>query len=453
MKIHPHDLVLQEFAASFPEDREECLEHLIECPDCRGRLRRLLHFRPYDLASKVVPLQRSQKTPADYDPSLDRISRSLRRIQSGYQKERAEAPGLFAELCRHTLERRPLLIRNSSRFHTWGFCELLLRHSAEQTFHRAALGESWAFLALEVLDHLDPSYYGAEAIEDLRARAWAYVANARRVKADFRGSEEAFALALASLRRGSLDPMDRAVLFDLQASLRRAQRRFDQALGLLRRAFRIFLGLGEKSLASQVLIKISTVHSIAGEPERSIPFLYQALPLIDPSREPRLLLSAWHNLVNSLTDAGRFMEAQKLLAKTRPLYREFRQAPVQNRLKWTEGKIACGLGQHQQAETLLLSARDGFLVEDAAYETALVSLDLAYLYAGQGRTDELKRLAREMMPIFTSRRIHREALAALAFWRQAVEAEKAGLQLATEVATYLKRAQHDPELRFERPQE
>ena len=61
---------------------------------------------------------------------------------------------------------------------------------------------------------------------------------------------------------------------------------------------------------------------------------------------------------------------------------------------------------------------------DAAYDTALVSLDLASLYAEQGRMAELKRIAEEMVPFFSSRQIHREALAALDYWRQAVEAER-----------------------------
>jgi tetratricopeptide (TPR) repeat protein len=451
VKIHPHDVVLQEFAASFPEDRRECLEHLIECLDCRNRLQEFLHSRPSDLAAKVIPLQR-QQVPGNYDLGLDRISRSLRHIQSAYEKERAEAPGLFSELSQHTLEKRALLARNSPRFHTWGLCELLLRRSEEQNFSSAATGENLALLALEVLDRLDPAYYGAEALEDLRARAWAYVANSRRVKADFRGAEEAFALAFASLKRGTSELMDRAVLLDLQASLLRAQRRFGEALSTLRRAARIFVNLGEKHLAGQVLVKMSTVHNIAGDPERAIHFLYQALDLIDTARAPRLLLSARHNLIAYLSESGRFMEAQKLLARTRPLYRQFLQPSVQNRLKWLEGKIAGGLGQNEHAESLLLAARGGFLTEDAAYETALVSLDLAALYAEQGRTDELKRLAEEMMPIFSSRKIHREALAALAFWKHAVEAEKVGLDLVTKVASFLERAQHDPELRFERPE-
>ncbi len=390
--------------------------------------------------------------PANYDPVLDGAAKSLRRIQSAYEKERAEAPGLFSELLEHSLEKRPLLVRNSSRFHTWALGELLLQHSEEQNFHDAPLGESLALLALDLLECLDPVCYGAEALEGLRARSWAYVASSRRVKADLRGAEEAFALAYAALKRGTQEPMDRAVLLDLQASLLRAQRRFDKALSRLRRAATIFLELGEKHQAGRVLISMSIVHHEAGEIEKAIPVLYEAAKLIDPVREPRLLLIAWHNLIDDLTEIGQFMEAQKLLVRTKALYQQFPQSRFRNSRQWVEGKIARGLGQREQAEMYLLSARDGLLRESAAYDVALVSLDLASLYAEQGRMNELKRIAAEMLPIFSSLQIHREALAALAFWRRAVEAEKAGLEVVTGVASFLKRARHNPDLRFERPE-
>jgi len=450
MKTHPHDLLLQEFAATLTGDPQEVLEHLIACTSCQRRLKGLLHPLPSALADKVVPLERRSALPPDYDPGLDRISRGLGRIESSFHRERAEASGLFAELSQHPAEKRPLLVRNCPRFHTWGLCELLLRRSREQIFHNAALGEGLALLSLEVLDRLDASCYGEEAVEDLRARAWAYVANSRRVKADLRGSEEAFALAFASLRRGAQEPMDRAVLLDLRASLLRAQRRFPDALRCLRRAIGIFLELGEGHRAGRSLLSMSTVHHFAGALEKAVPVLYQALELIDPSREPRLLLIAWHNLMDDLAEMGRFMEAQKLLVKARPLYQQFSQTWSRNR-KWLEGKIARGLGQRAQAEALFLAARDGFLVEGSAYDTALVSLDLASLYAEQGRMAELKRVAEEMVPIFSSRQIHREALAALTYWRQAIDAETACLDL-TGVASFLKRARHDPALRFEKPE-
>ena len=138
--------------------------------------------------------------------------------------------------------------------------------------------------------------------------------------------------------------------------------------------------------------------------------------------------------------------------KARPLYKRFVQPWSRNPAKWLEGQIARGLGQQDQAKALFREAREGFLQANAAYSTALVSLDLASLYVEQGRMTELKRIAEEMVPTTSlSRQIHREALAALDYWRQAVEAEQVCAALVAGVASFLKKAQHNPELRFQVP--
>jgi hypothetical protein len=147
-------------------------------------------------------------------------------------------------------------------------------------------------------------------------------------------------------------------------------------------------------------------------------------------------------------DSGRFPEAQAAYRAARPLYRSFPDAWTQNRRKWVKGRITRGLGQLRQAEALFLAAREGFLAEGIPYDTALVSLEIALLYVEQGRTAELKQLAVEMVPIFSSRHIHREALAALSFLQQALAGEAVATEVVARVADYLKRAEHDPELRF-----
>jgi hypothetical protein len=118
---------------------------------------------------------------------------------------------------------------------------------------------------------------------------------------------------------------------------------------------------------------------------------------------------------------------------------------------WLKGRIARGLGQHLEAEALLVAARARFLAEEIPYDAASVSLDLAVLYAEQRRTAELKKLAAEMLPIFTAWQIHREALAALMFLKQAVDAEQLTVQTAVGVAQFLRRAEVDPNLKFEAP--
>lgn len=425
MKIHPPDQRLRKLLQADKDTADPVNEHVSGCTRCRRRLEEL---------------RERQETYAAYDAALATNTRRLNELQTAYEKERTEAKGLVAELTRHPVERRRILIRNNPRFHTWGVFEHLLDTSRQETSRDPQFGEEMARLALDLSDHLEASIYGSEAIEDLRARAWAYAGNACRVRFDFRRAEEAFDRALVHLQQGSREPWERAVYLDLRASLLRAQRRFPEAMRLLNRALVLFLSIGDRHRAGRTLINMDNVLHRAGQPDKGIPLLYRALDLIDPAQEPQLLLAAQHNLIDNLADAGRYMEAQRLLIQARPLYRRSDDPGHLIRLRWVEGKIVRGLGQPEKAQALLLAARAGFAARDEAYEVALVSLDLAGLYADQGRGAEMKELAEEMVPIFSSRQIHREALAALSLWRQAVLAETAGAELAAQVASAIKRS-------------
>lgn len=446
MKIHPNELILEEFLLSLSRQHLEVVEHLVGCSRCRRRFQGLVRQRSLTKMADVLPWS---PRPTEYGPALAESGQVLLNRERAMGKERAEAPSLFVELMRYPAEQRELLVQNSSRFHTWGIFELLIERSLEVEINHPAKGEELGLLALRLSEHLDAGYYGETLIEDLRARAWAYIGNSFRLRSDLQKADETFATAYGHLRRGTQDPLERAILLDLEASLRRDQRRFEQAFKLLRRAVAIFLQSDQGHRAGRSLVNISTVHHYAGDPEGGIPILFQAIELVDPEQEPRLLLCARHNLIDDLAEAGRFLEAQKLYRETRPLYRSFPDAWSQNRRKWVKGKISHGLGQVELAESLFLAARDGFIQEGIPFDTALVSLELAVLYAEQGRMADLKRLTEEMVPIFSSLHIHREALAALAYLKQAVESERVSLALVNGVAAYLRRAQHDPALRFE----
>ncbi|HEV7509912.1 MAG TPA: hypothetical protein VGS07_33880 [Thermoanaerobaculia bacterium] len=444
MKIHPHDDVLEDLLLSLDSGHLAVLRHLQWCTYCRSRLA----YLPREANAEAAAAGAGEASA--YEIALAETARAVADCEADLERERDAAPGLFLELLEHSSDRQEALLgEGATRFHTWGVFELLVERSLEVTIQDPAHGETLGLLSLRLSDHLDATRYGAERIADLRARAWAYIGNSRRMRFDFAAAEEAFLTAHARLKEGTKDSLERAILLDLRASLRRAQRRFDDALRLLGRAVAIFLEAGERHRAGRSLVKMSTVHHHAGDPAAGIPLLHQALDLIDPEREPRLLLCARHNLIDYNAEIGRFVEAQKLYREARPLYRSFNEPWVQNRRSWVRGKIARGLGQIKQAETRFLATRDGFVKEGIPYDTALVSLELALLYAEQGRTEELKRLAADMVPIFTSRHIHREALAALTFLQQAVEAEHASLDLVVRVANFLRKAEHDPELRFE----
>ena len=437
MKIHPSEAMLEDILQRVGEERRETLFHVLHCSYCQSRF----HYLP----RMAEPAEEGGgEYEAAFQAGLEMI---VSRVPL-FEKERAEAPALMVELMEQDAERWEDLLRRSPRFQTWGLLDLLIERSWETAVRDPLYSEELGRLALALSESLEPSLYGEPLIEDLRARAWAFIGNSRRIRSDLQGAAQAFGNAAVHLVKGTGDRQEEAVVLDLVSSLKRDQRQFKEAEDLLRQAVSIFLQLGDRHRAGRSLVKLSTVYEHSSRPELSIPVLYQALDLIDSSEHPRLYLCARHNLATNLADSGQFSEAWRLYQQTRQLYRDFAEPWVQNRRKWVRAKIVWGLGHAQHAEKLFLSARDGFVAEGIPYDTALISLELATLYAEQGRTAELKRLAEEMVPIFASRQIHREALAALAFFRQAVEAEAASVEVVGRVASFLKRAQNDPALRF-----
>jgi tetratricopeptide (TPR) repeat protein len=458
LKIHPSDFLLEEVLFYLDGEQQVLMRHLASCCHCRTRLGHLsgkhrarqTSARPMGVALTVRAAGLSNR-PSDFDygPAIERSERRyLERVQA-LNQERAEAPALISELLAVPSEKRRLLLANSSRLQTWGVYELLIERSWGLRAVRRTESEDLAKLALELSGHLDSSYYSAELIEDLRARAWAYIANLRRIAADLEGAEQAFQISYTHLKRGTREPIERAVFLDLKASLRGAQRQFHDAIRLLRRVVTIFLHAGDEHRAGKSLVNLAAIYANAGQVEDGIPLLRKALPLIDPGQDERVLLCAWHNLIDDLAMLGRFIEAQGLYRKARPLYRRNKDVDLELRRLWVKGKIERGLGQDESAEALFVEARKGFLAENFGFEAALVSLELAMLFAEQERTAELKQLAAEMLPIFTSRHIHREALAALMFFKQAMEAERLSTEVATRIAEFLRRAQGDPSLSFE----
>ncbi|HYO16819.1 MAG TPA: hypothetical protein VE685_26780, partial [Thermoanaerobaculia bacterium] len=103
----------------------------------------------------------------------------------------------------HPAGQREFLVRNIPRFHTWGFLELLIQRSWETTIDSPSYSEELGRLAVLVSECLNLDVYKAELVEDLRARAWAYIGNSQRVRSDLQEAERSFATASFHLKRGT----------------------------------------------------------------------------------------------------------------------------------------------------------------------------------------------------------------------------------------------------------
>jgi len=399
--------------------------------------------------SETAALKSQVETDSPYREALDKAVGHAVSEARTLDRNRAATERLVEELLEHPHKRRLTLIRNSRRFQTPELCELLIDKGYDQRFSDVTLGVELTDLAIAVGQQLDDEVYGPGEARDLVGRAWAYHGNAQRVASDLRQADKAFQEASRCFAEGLKGDLDKALLCRFTALLLRARREFEEAHSLQNQAIELYLRQGETLRGAYVMADQALGVLYGGEPERAIPRFEQAFELFLELGEERGIASVQHNLALCLTEMGQNEKALEMVAEVRPLLQSFGDFVSLIRLRWLEGKILHALGRDWPAEEALVEARDAFIEELIGYDAALVCLDLATVYAGLGRTAEMRELAERMLPIFQSRDVHREAMAALILFREAAQAETATLALVQQISHYLHLARHDPTLRFE----
>jgi len=372
-------------------------------------------------------------TVESYSEVLDKVFRDVLAENAQLDIQRSSAPDRLAELERLPPTQRQLLIHNSAQYKVWPLIEEALGRCRECWSDDPNRAEDLANLALQISKALTPPGYRETLLNDVRAEVWSHIGNCRRIRSDLRSAHEAFAAAERFLLRGTGDSLERARFLDLRSSLLRAQRDFKSATTCLAEAIGIYGRLPDRHAEGRALLKQAVLLASGGEPSRAIGLLERAEALVDFDKEPRLKLLVKWNLAVNLRDVGRLREAQRLLVEARELCREHGTGQDRLRLLWAEGVLRSKLGQFHLAEEALRQVREGFIAAAIGYDVALVSLDLASLYLENGRTDEVRRLAIETMPIFASRNVQRELLIAWNLFRDAAESHMATLRLINDV--------------------
>lgn len=361
----------------------------------------------------------------------------------------AEAIGQAAELWErlrpYSRAERRAIVQETEEFQVWALCRLLCDASLE-----AAAAEPAEALELVRLAELIASLVpGSDA---WRSRLSGYCA--------FHASSALRAGGSLPAARGELDRAEKlwnagaegdpgerlakARVLGLKASLRRAERHLQEALDLIDQA----IAVDRAGEAKYLLLNRAITLEELGRYEEAIATLHLALAHIDADREPRLLWSQRFNVSANLCRLGLFADADRLLEELLALGRRVARGANEARQAWLHGWIAAGMGRLEQAETALAAVREEFLARENGFDVALASLDLAKLYLHQGRTAEVKTLAEQMVAIFQEQGVHREALIAVQLFQEAADRERASLELLSRLADFLRRARHEPELRF-----
>lgn len=435
----PSSAVLRRFAAkeATPSEREAVLRHLrAGCAVCRCTLRLAGWHGPEREAALCPGRKDGPGLPAGaYD---DAFAAADRAAHAALKRKHLPAQRLLTELDRLPAEEQGLRVRNLRRYASPALSAALVERSHVARFgdHKEMLRcAQLALAAAEAARTVDAG--GPSLLADCRARAWAQLGNAQRVRSDLAGAERSFDSALSLLKKGTGDAELRAWVLHHFSSLGLCKRDFRAAIALLEEVVEIHRDLHDRAGEAAALIKLALAKIYAGQPAEAIEPLHSAIPLLTP-HDIDLLRTAVHNLVLCYQELGEPKHAYGLMADAEPHFTTCSDPIVMLHVNWVRGKIERDLGLLDAAEIRLLRVREALLERDLSFDVAVLSLDLAEVYALWRRVPELVSTVGETIPIFQGLGVTRDLLASLLKLQEVAHQQVTALGLLRDVLGQVK---------------
>lgn len=398
------------------------LHHLAVCPECRV------------VGGHVLDLYLAGE-----------IGLELCTVEIALAKSRKEAPALRDELLPLPLEEQKARIEDEAHFRSWGLAELLCSESEEEAARdpkkAAELAGVAAFVALSIGEWDSAEKHWAYL---LRGYSFAHLANAFRAQGDLRAAEKAFIEADSWWTPAIKDVGDvlgyEARFLAFKASLRRDERRFREALELVRDALE---ANPLPALRLRILINKAKTYEDMGDLETAIEILKDvAAKAEEEESDPRVRLCLAQNRLDYLSKAERYMEAKLALADVRALASDFGTGLDSLRLRWTEARITKGLGDTEAAIASFKEIHDELARQGLPFDASFLALELALVFKETGRPAEAMEWVKGTLPILSSLSVEREALAAVALLATAVAEERITAELVSQALDVFRRAKH-----------
>jgi tetratricopeptide (TPR) repeat protein len=396
---------------SAPEKRAFVRHLITQCEDCLGLLGRIVAEGGYWFGRRSAKAYAEGDYAAAFQAAFKFATRAERRIAV----EHLRGWGHWAALDPLLPSERFSAVIEHKDWHHWGLFRALLDAARWYRSRDPQEAADIVLLALEIVEFLSPYGVGDEAAtRDMRAKAFAMLADCRRIAGDLDGARQAIAKAWRWHEEGMGDPLDKAHLWRADASYAAAVGELETAETILEKALSLYLAANERHLQGRTLIQMGETVGYAN-PNRGIAHMEHGLQLINAVREPRMELRAQHHLAEFLCLAHRPQEALAIMNRTRGLYRQFEEDAVQLRLHWLQGQIARGLGKVAEAVEIFRLTREEYRARDLRREFTLVTIDQAEAHVGHGETPTALRLLGETTPALASWNLHQNGLAAWLF--------------------------------------
>jgi hypothetical protein len=426
---HPYPEMLGRLLddAASPAETRLLVRHVLH--GCASCLREIEHA----LLPPVPPLD-------DYDEAFDRLHDKIARGELRGLPQKPQSPkDLLAEIFDNAFVALVLSLLSTRRVADLGLCDLLLNKSRELGLRDPERARQAAEIAVHLSEMLDLDLYGLPVVQSLRAMTWLLADEDRSFRAELRLAESITDKAELLQARGIGDP---AELLALEASVAACCGRIGEAVRILNRVASIHRRSGDRHLFGRTLLKKGILLGNLEEARQqamALRLIRRGIDLLDPPREPHLIVCATHNLIWLLSQNGRTGEADACLGAARRLYERAGDRRHLARLRWLEGKLAI---RPRETDRVLADAREALAREGLGYEAALAAVDLSAIYVREGREAEVRRQPDLIFSYASSGTMLRDTTFVIESTNQLVR-EEGVARLLDELSSWLERTRRE----------
>ena len=307
---------------------------------------------------------------------------------------------------------------------SWSLVMRLCEQCADLAARDARHGLAVARAATALAENIGEIFSAAQR-RQLEALTWAQQGNAWRIPGHLIQAAECFErVKMHPPSEGSILEGIWAEIRCLEGSFLRDRRHLAEARAALHEGIQLAKESGLEGIQIRCLSMLASLDFEAGNHTRALAGAQEVLRLLQPEEGPRRYAEACVNLAHFLTRAGQAAAALEQLERHRDKALAYCRPAGQVRFIWNLAAALHGVGRTQEAIECYEEARRRFLEMQHVDSLALVTLELAIVHLEEGNTAEVRRLATEILPVFTMQGINREACATLALFREAALAER-----------------------------
>lgn len=321
-------------------------------------------------------------------------------------------------------------------------CSWKLRHEDPK------LMKKYTWLAVFQAQRADARIHGQPFISDLICRALAEHGNACRVGDEFTEAAWAEGRAREVFALGTGDEDLEIRLTELEAALAADRRLFPAACIKLERVFEFHRARGNSNAAGRALVAWGLYAGYSDDTAAAVDLLNQSLLFLDKKSDPGLIYAVRHNQLYFLVEERRYKEARRFrLEHSKELFTSISRMN-ELRLRAIGGRIDTGLGKLSRAEDTFRKLAQEFREIGKQFDHALSLLELGTALLLQKKTAEGEAVVLEATKIFSLLEIQQEANLAIILLRDFCLLKKVTPGLVDEVASFLRRCEHDPDRPF-----